>query len=107
VERERNTGVRQDELVAAHVRALIETGLREGELRPGDKLPFTQGELAAALGVNRNSVYWGLTTLRREGLIIGVQGGRAVIAPAGSGPEDDGDDARPGYDEAEEFPEEL
>lgn len=77
--------MRQDERVAAHVRALIEAG----ELNPGDRLP-TQAELADQLGVNRNSVFWGLATLRAEGIIIGVQGGRAVVAeppPAGSGPE--------------------
>lgn len=66
----------QDELVAAHVRALI----RSGELKPGDRLPWTHEQLAELLGVNRNSVYWGLTTLRRERLIIGVRGGRAVVA---------------------------
>lgn len=82
--------MRQDERVAAHVRALIEAGLKSGDLKPGDKLPFTQAELAEQLGVNRNSVFWGLATLRAEGIIIGIQGGRAVVAeppPAGSGPE--------------------
>lgn len=81
--------MRQDERVAAHVRALIEAGLKSGTIKPGDRLPFTQAELADQLGVNRNSVFWGFATLRAEGVIIGVQGGRAVVAepPAGSGPE--------------------
>lgn len=79
--------MRQDELVAAHVRALI----KSGELRPGDRLPWTQAELAELLSVNRNSVFWGLATLRSEGLIIGVQGGRAVVARWNE-PEASGDD---------------
>src|SRR5688572_13161595 len=81
--------MRQDERVAAHVRALIDASLRSGEIKYGDKLPFTQAELAEQLGVNKNSVFWGLAALRAEGIIIGVQGGRAVVAkpPAGSGPE--------------------
>lgn len=70
--------MRQDELVAAHVRALINSG----ELQPGDKLP-TQAEIAESLGVNRNSVFWGLAALRSEGVIIGVRGGRAVVAKRG------------------------
>ena len=100
--------VRQDELVAAHVRALIEAGLRKGELRPGDKVPFTQAELAERLGVNRNSVYWGLAALRAEGLIIGVQGGRAVIARRGLGRgDDDAGDASAGGDDAQDLTGEL
>lgn len=73
-ERERNT-MRQDEIVAAHVRAQI----RSGELKPGDRLP-TQAEMAVALGVNKNSVFWGCAALRADGIIVSVQGGRAVVS---------------------------
>jgi DNA-binding FadR family transcriptional regulator len=93
--------MRQDELVAAHVRGLIESG----KIKPGDKLPFTQAELAEILGVNKNSVFWGLATLRAEGVIIGVQGGRAVVpkSPAGSGPEPIDPDASAEDEETKEL----
>jgi DNA-binding FadR family transcriptional regulator len=67
--------MRKDEMVAAHVRALIASR----RLKPGDKLP-TQQELADELNVSKNAVFWGLTSLRAEGLIIGIQGGRARVA---------------------------
>jgi len=89
------------------VRALIEAGLRKGELHPGDKVPFTQAELAERLGVNRNSVYWGLAALRAEGLIIGIQGGRAVIARRGLGRGRDVGDASADDDDAQESTGEL
>jgi GntR family transcriptional regulator len=52
------------EQVAAEVRRAI----AEGEARPGDRLPLAR-DLAAVLGVNRNTVLRALHLLRDEGLL--------------------------------------
>lgn len=56
--------------------------IRSGRLRPGDALPGTR-ELAAQLGVNRNTIVAGYGELAAEGLVsTRVGGGTFVTAPA-------------------------
>lgn len=52
------------EQVAAEIRRAI----AEGEAKPGDRLPPAR-HLAAVLGVNTNTVFRALRTLRDEGLL--------------------------------------
>lgn len=56
--------------------AQIRRAIAEGEARPGDRLP-PAGDLAAVLGINRNTVLRALRTLRDEGLLE-FQRGRGV-----------------------------
>ena len=51
------------------VRNLLERQIREGELLPGQRLP-TEPELAARLGVSRNSLREALQSLEDSGLIV-------------------------------------
>jgi GntR family transcriptional regulator len=51
------------------VRSLLERQIREGELLPGQRLP-TEPELAARLGVGRNSLREALQSLEDSGLIV-------------------------------------
>jgi len=56
--------------------------IRSGRLKPGDPLPGTR-ELAAQLGVNRNTIVAGYGELAAEGLVsTRVGGGTFVSAPA-------------------------
>jgi len=56
--------------------------IRSGRLRPGDALPGTR-ELAAQLGVNRNTIVAGYGELAAEGLVsTRVGGGTFVSVPA-------------------------
>ena len=57
-------------LVALHeqVAAAIRRAIAEGEARAGDRLPPAK-DLAAVLGVNANTVFRALRTLRDEGLV--------------------------------------
>jgi GntR family transcriptional regulator len=57
------------EQVAAQIRRAI----AEGEAEPGDRLPPAR-DLAAVLGVNRNTVLRALRTLRDEGLLDFTRG---------------------------------
>jgi GntR family transcriptional regulator len=57
------------EQVASQIRRAI----ADGEAEPGDRLP-PAGDLAAVLGVNRNTVLRALRTLRDEGLLDFTRG---------------------------------
>jgi GntR family transcriptional regulator len=50
------------------VAAAIRRAIAEGEARAGERLPPAK-DLAAALGVNANTVFRALRTLREEGLV--------------------------------------
>jgi GntR family transcriptional regulator len=50
------------------VAAAIRRAIAEGEARPGERLPPAR-DLAAVLGVNANTVFRALRTLREEGLL--------------------------------------
>ena len=50
------------------VAAAIRRAIAEGEARAGERLPPAK-DLAAVLGVNANTVFRGLRTLREEGLV--------------------------------------
>jgi GntR family transcriptional regulator len=50
------------------VAAAIRRAIAEGEARAGDRLPPAK-DLAAVLGVNANTVFRALRTLREEGLV--------------------------------------
>jgi GntR family transcriptional regulator len=60
----------RDEALPLHeqVAAEIRRAIAEGETRPGERLP-PAGDLAAVLGVNRNTVLRALRVLRDEGLL--------------------------------------
>lgn len=67
-----NTTVEIDHgsLVPLHeqVAAAIRRAIAEGEAGPGERLPPAR-DLAAVLGVNANTVFRALRTLREEGLV--------------------------------------
>ena len=50
------------------VAAAIRRAIADGEARPGERLPPAR-DLAAVLGVNANTVFQALRTLREEGLV--------------------------------------
>jgi len=67
----------------------VREGLRHGGMKPGDRLP-TERELAERLGVARGTVNKAYDLLKREGLVVSVQGAGSYIAGAsGSLPESD------------------
>jgi DNA-binding transcriptional regulator YhcF (GntR family) len=66
------------------VAAAIRRAIADGEAGPGDRLPPAR-DLAAVLGVNANTVFRGLRTLRDEGLLE-FRRGRGVTV-SGAAPE--------------------
>ncbi|MGD0984152.1 MAG: GntR family transcriptional regulator [Acidimicrobiales bacterium] len=66
------------------VAAAVRRAIADGEANPGDRLP-PAFDLAAVLGVNRNTVLRALHTLREEGLLE-FRRGRGVTV-SGAAPE--------------------
>ena len=68
---------------AAAVARRIEDLIREGALRPGDKLP-AERDVAERLAVSRPTLREGIRSLEEKGLLIGEPGGATRIAPLGT-----------------------
>ena len=73
------------EPIALHdqVAAEIRKAIAEGEAAPGDRLPLAK-DLAAVLGVNKNTVLRALHILRDEGLVEFARG-RGITVTASPG----------------------
>jgi len=54
--------------LAEQVAAEIRRAIAEGEAGPGDRLPLAK-DLAAVMGVNKNTVFRALHLLREEGIL--------------------------------------
>jgi GntR family transcriptional regulator len=69
------------EALALHeqVAAEIRRAIADGEARPGERLPLAQ-DLAAVLGVNKNTVLRALRMLRDEGLLEFGRGRGITVA---------------------------
>jgi DNA-binding GntR family transcriptional regulator len=63
----------------AQVAAEIRRAITEGEARPGERLPPAR-DLAAVLGVNRNTVLRAIRLLRDEGLLDFRRGRGVTVA---------------------------
>jgi GntR family transcriptional regulator len=63
------------------VAAAIRRAIADGEAGPGDRLPPAR-DLAAVLGVNANTVFRGLRTLRGEGLLEFRRGRGVTVSGA-------------------------
>jgi GntR family transcriptional regulator len=70
-----DVNIDRDEPVALHdqVAAEIRRAIAEGEAGPGDRLPLAK-DIAAVLGVNKNTVLRAMHILRDEGLLEFKQG---------------------------------
>jgi len=77
VDRQERTDLHEQ--VAAEIRRAI----AEGEAQPGERLPPAR-DLAAVLGVNRNTVLRALRTLRDEGLLEFRRGRGITVAGSSS-----------------------
>jgi GntR family transcriptional regulator len=66
------------------VAAAIRREIAQGEAKPGDRLPPAR-DLAAVLGVNANTVFRGLRTLRDEGLLEFRRGRGVTVTGVGPG----------------------
>jgi GntR family transcriptional regulator len=71
----------REEPVALHdqVAAEIRRAIAEGEAGPGDRLPLAK-DLAAVLGVNKNTVLRAMHILRDEGLLEFTRGRGITVA---------------------------
>jgi GntR family transcriptional regulator len=71
----------RDEPVALHdqVAAEIRRAIADGEAGPGDRLPLAK-DLAAVLGVNKNTVLRAMHILRDEGLLEFTRGRGITVA---------------------------
>ena len=65
--------------LAEQVAAEIRRAIAEGEAGPGDRLPLAK-DLAAVLGVNKNTVFRALHLLRDEGLLEFRRGHGITVA---------------------------
>src|SRR5208283_5244954 len=71
----------RDEQLALHdqVAAEIRRAIADGEARPGERLPLAK-DLAAVLGVNKNTVLRALHILRDEGLLDFTRGRGVTVS---------------------------
>ena len=71
----------RDEQLALHdqVAAEIRRAIADGEAGPGDRLPLAK-DLAAVLGVNKNTVLRALHILRDEGLLDFTRGRGVTVS---------------------------
>jgi GntR family transcriptional regulator len=71
----------RDEATALHdqVAAEIRRAIADGEAGPGDRLPLAR-DLAAVLGVNKNTVLRALHILRDEGLLDFTRGRGVTVS---------------------------
>jgi len=67
------------------IRAEIRDAIARGEVRPGESLP-TVRQLAADLGVNRNTVARAYRLLEAEGLVTTIRGRGTVVRSARESP---------------------
>jgi GntR family transcriptional regulator len=65
--------------LAEQVAAEIRRAIAEGEAGPGDRLPLAK-DLAALMGVNKNTVFRALHLLRDEGLLEFRRGHGITVA---------------------------
>lgn len=79
-------GIDPSSLVPLHeqVAAAIRRAIADGEARAGERLPPAR-DLAAVLGVNTNTVFRGLRTLRDEGLVEFRRGRGVTVSGTGPG----------------------
>jgi DNA-binding GntR family transcriptional regulator len=82
--------MRAHERMAAAIRQKIDTA--EQGYTPGSKLP-TVAELAVEYGVSTATADLAMLELKREGLVIGVRGGRMWVADGEPNGDDNGEDA--------------